>query len=193
VIEQVSGLSYEQFIEQHIIRPLGLGPHQLGFAINDPDRNATGYHKKSALSNLVLGLFLDKSKYMGEPEGKWKPFKDYYVNGAPYGGLIGTADAYVAYVQELLKPETTLISPAHRQLMFTENHTPQWKTNGMCLSWYTGVLNGRRYYTHAGGGGGYYCEIRVYPEMGVGSVIMFNRTGMTDERFLDKVDGHVQA
>lgn len=37
-------------------------------------------------------------------------------------------------------------------------------------------------------GSGYYCEIRIYPEKGIGSVVFFNRTGMTDERFLDKVD-----
>lgn len=27
----------------------------------------------------------------------------------------------------------------------------------------------------------------VYPDKGMGSVIMFNRTGMSDDRFLDKV------
>ncbi len=60
----------------------------------------------------------------------------------------------------------------------------------MCLSWFTGKLNGIQYYTHAGGGGGFYCEIRIYPDPGVGSVVMFNRTGMRDERFLDKLDIH---
>lgn len=191
LIENVSGMSYEKYIEQNIILRLGLGPSQLGFLIPDLQRNAKGYHKKGVFSNLMLGLFLDKSKYMGDPEGVWKPFKDYYVNGAPYGGLIGTADAYVRYVQELLKPDSKLISPEYRKLLFIENHTNNGKASGMCLSWFTGILNGQRYYTHAGGGGGYYCEIRIYPEKGVGSVVMFNRTGMTDERFLNKVDKYL--
>ena len=56
----------------------------------------------------------------------------------------------------------------------------------MCLSWFKGELEGHTYFAHAGGGF-YYCEIRLYPELGTGSVIMFNRTGMTDARFLDKV------
>ena len=72
--------------------------------------------------------------------------------------------------------------------MFTENHTTNNKATGMCLSWFSGQLNGIKYFTHAGGGGGYYCEIRIYPENGIGSVCFFNRTGMSDERFLDKVD-----
>jgi len=58
----------------------------------------------------------------------------------------------------------------------------------MCLSWFRGELAGQEYYMHAGGGGGYYCELRIYPGLGMGSVIMFNRSGMTRENFLDKLD-----
>ena len=73
-------------------------------------------------------------------------------------------------------------------MLFKENHTSNNKATGMCLSWFSGQLNGETYFAHAGGGGGYYCEIRIYPDTGIGSVIMFNRTGMSDERFLDKTD-----
>lgn len=76
-------------------------------------------------------------------------------------------------------------------MLFTENFTNDGKPTGMCLSWFSGQLDGNQYYAHAGGGGGYYCEIRVYPDNGIGSVIMFNRTGMRDERFLDKLDKYV--
>jgi len=57
--------------------------------------------------------------------------------------------------------------------------------NQMCLSWFTGQLNGKHYFAHAGGGG-YCCEIRIYRDLGIGSVIMQNRTGLTNERFLDQ-------
>lgn len=36
--------------------------------------------------------------------------------------------------------------------------------------------------------GGYYAEVRLYPELGLGSVILLNRSGVTDERVLDEVD-----
>ncbi|MBK7650877.1 MAG: hypothetical protein IPJ20_09180 [Flammeovirgaceae bacterium] len=74
---------------------------------------------------------------------------------------------------------------------FVENFTTQGKQTGMCLSWFSGQMDGNKYFAHAGGGGGYYCEIRLYPSNGIGSVIMFNRTGMSDERFLDKLDKYV--
>ncbi len=58
----------------------------------------------------------------------------------------------------------------------------------MTAGWFTGNLNEVKYFTHAGGGGGYYCEMRYYPAKKITSVIMFNRTGIRDERLLDKED-----
>ena len=71
-------------------------------------------------------------------------------------------------------------------MLFQENKTNKGKNTEMCLSWFSGELNGNKYFAHAGDGG-FYCEIRIYPDSKNGSVIFFNRTGMSDERFLDKV------
>ncbi len=125
---------------------------------------------------------------MGKAEGKWKPFNPFYVNGVSYGGLIGTPRSFARYIQQLLNPNGLLLADHYRKMLFIENHTQNGRPTGMCLSWFKGKLNGQNYYMHAGGGGGYYCELRIYPDSGVGSVIFFNRSGMSDERFLDKVD-----
>jgi CubicO group peptidase (beta-lactamase class C family) len=188
MIEKVSGMKYEQYININIILPLGLQSKDLGFRITDLDHHAKGYQKQVSFSNALLGFFIDRLKYMSSKEGKWIPFKPFYVNGASYGGLIGTQDAFVKYIQELLKQDGALLKDDFKKKLFTENHTAAGKATGMCLSWLKGELNGNVYFSHPGGGGGYYCEIRIYPKAGLGSVIMFNRSGMTDERFLDKVD-----
>jgi D-alanyl-D-alanine carboxypeptidase len=188
LIEKVSGMPYEQFITENIFLKLGLLQKDLGFTIQDKNKQATGYHKQFSFSNIILVFFIDKHKYMGKPEGKWKSFNPLYVNGTSYGGLIGTSSAFMKYIQELLKPDCSLITPEYKNLLFIENYTANNKPTGMCLSWFKGRLNDKNYFAHAGGGGGYYCEIRIYPEEGLGSVVMFNRTGMRDERFLDKVD-----
>lgn len=137
---------------------------------------------------ILLGLFLDKAKYMDAPTSKWKPFKKIYVNGVPYGGMIGNAHGFVKYGRQLLKENSELISDEFKQMLFTENKTTDDKNTGMCLSWFKGKLENYEYYTHAGGGGGYYCELRLYPGLKLGSFIIFNRTGFRDERYLDKVD-----
>jgi len=191
LIEKVSGLTYEEYIRVYILKHLGVDKTGLDFTIYDTNRHAKGYHKKYSFSNVILGFLIDKSKFTDKTEGKWNPFKDNYVNGASYGGLIGTSNAFVKYIQELLKPNCKLITDDYKKMLFTENHTNSSKPTGMCLSWFCGKLNGKQYFAHAGGGGGYYCEIRIYPGPGIGSVIMFNRTGMSDERFLDKPDKYI--
>lgn len=188
LIEKIADTTYEQFIEENIFRKIGLQQNDIGFTIANNRENAKGYHMRKSISNIILGFLIDKSKYMNQVEGKWIAFNDFYVNGPSYGGLIGTPDAFAKYLQELLKRNGSLLSEDSKKMLFTENSTRAGKRTGMCLSWFTGKLNDKVYLTHAGGGGGFYCEIRIYPEREVGSVIMFNRTGMRDERFLDKLD-----
>jgi D-alanyl-D-alanine carboxypeptidase len=188
IIENVSGMDYEQYIRDNIIKKLDLLSKDLDFIINDGNKHAKGYVKQASFTNIILEFFIDKSKYMANAEGKWKPFRDYYVNGTSYGGLIGTANAFVKYIQELLRPDCRLITNEYKKLLFTENFTRLNKATGMCVSWFKGELNGKRYFAHAGAGGGYYCEIRIYPDLEIGSVIIFNRTGMKDEHFLNTVD-----
>ena len=188
LIEKISGTTYEDYMEANILRKCGLSPNELSFTISNIATNATGYQKNFSLMNLLLVFFLNKSKFMGKAEGKWRPFKNFYINGPYYGGLIGTAHGFRKYLQQMLLINNTLINEEYRKLLFTENHTTDNKPTGMCLSWFSGHLNSKQYFAHPGGGGGFYCEIRLYPEINKGSVIMFNRTGMSNEKFLDKTD-----
>ena len=125
---------------------------------------------------------------MDQAEGTWRPFKSIHVNGPYYGGLVGKAGAFVKYIQELLRPDSPLVMEKYNKMLFKENFLNNNKATGMCLAWFQGRLNGQTYFAHAGGGGGYYCELRIYPDLGIGSVIFFNRTGLSDERFLNRVD-----
>jgi CubicO group peptidase (beta-lactamase class C family) len=188
LIEGLTGQSYEEYIRNNILNPLSIKPEELGFQMKSAHHKAKGYQKRYSLMNVLLGLFMDKSKFMSTSEGIWKPFQNYLINGTSYGGLIGNADGLRIYIQELLKPNCVLISDEFKRELFTENVTNLNKTTGMALSWFKGTLNEHEYYAHAGGGGGYYCEIRVYLNQNIGSVITFNRTGIKDERFLDKLD-----
>lgn len=188
IVEVVSGMSYEDYVAKNIFDRLALGSAVLGFNIPHEISQAKGYHSNRSLSMLLLNFMMDKTKYMEESVGKWKPFKLYYVNGAPYGGLIGNSQGLVKYGQEMLKENSTLLSESSKELLFNENVDEKGRNTGMCLAWYTGKLAKYRYVTHAGGGGGYYCELRLYPELKAGSFIVFNRSGFSDERYLNKLD-----
>lgn len=191
LVERISGQPYKLFVEENIIKKLDLPMAELAFERTSDMQFAKGYHKAFSFSSFALGLFLNKKKFMGITENGWKLFNNFYVNGTAYGGLIGTPIALVKYIQALLNKDSLLISEKYKHLLFEENILSNGKASGMCLSWFKGQLNGHSYFAHAGGGGGFYCEIRIYPSLGRGSVIFFNRSGMTDERFLDKVDKYL--
>ncbi|MFN8336371.1 MAG: serine hydrolase domain-containing protein [Cyclobacteriaceae bacterium] len=186
LIEKISGLSYETYIEQNIIKRLGLDTASIDFQINF--KNAIGYNKRISFANAFIGWFINKSKFMQPAIGKWKPYNYFYPNGASYAGLIGTPRAFVTYLQALLKHNSVLLSDEFKKQLFSENITNNGKPSGMSLGWFTDQLNGIPYLAHPGGAGGYYCELRIYPEQGVGSVVFFNRTGMSNAKFLDKLD-----
>lgn len=186
LLEKATGIAFEDYIKDHIIRTSGISSDQLSFNIH-PEIHATGYQKWWSFGNVILEFLIDKKKYMEHKEGKWKPFVNFYTNGTSYGGLFGTSKGLIQYAQTLLRPNSPLLNDTLKQLLFQENKI-NGKGTGMAMSWYTGSLKGHKYICHAGGGGGYYVELRLYPELGKGSVILFNRTGMKDERILDQAD-----
>jgi D-alanyl-D-alanine carboxypeptidase len=192
IIERVNGVGYEEYVRMNILEPMGLSPAELGFVL-DPARHATGYHRRRSFSRLLLPLLMDTRTYLKPAQSGWQPFEPFYVNGAAYGGLVGTADGFTRYLQSLLDPATGLISDESRRLLFTGHVLSDGERSGMALSWHLGDLDGHRYATHAGGGGGFYAEIRIYPDLQRGSVLLFNRSGFSDARFLDRVDRHVLA
>ena len=121
IIEAVSGMRYEEYITEYILKPIDIGPESLGFEIHDKALHAKGYQKRISLINCIIGFFLDKKKFMDKAEGKWKPFKFYYLNGPSYGGLIGTPDGFRKYIQALLKKDGRLISDLYKRQLFTEH------------------------------------------------------------------------
>lgn len=188
VIKRVSDQSYQEYIRRNIIDRVRLNHEaKLDFAIPSPESHAKGYIRRWSFMSLVLGFMIDKDRYTENYGGRWIQFKNLYVNGSAYGGIIGNAAGFGNYLQALLKT-SVLISDEYKSKLFTRQRTNDGRETKICLSWFVGNVNGETYFAHAGGGGGYYCEIRMYPKLNRASVIMFNRTGLSDERFLDRID-----
>lgn len=186
LIEGISGKEYQAYITENILSLLPTKEY-IGFDI--PETNhANGYHANTWFQNLLLGFLLNKDTMMYRAGEDWNGFHPFYNNGAPYGGIICAPDALRAYCQELLKNNGKILPKSSIEEMLTEQQTTKGKNTGMTLGWFKGTLNESDYYCHAGGGGGYYSEIRIYPSLGLGSVIMTNSSGMSDKRILDQLD-----
>jgi D-alanyl-D-alanine carboxypeptidase len=182
IIEKVSGVSYSNYMEQPILSQAS------EITFDWPEQNcAEGYHQ-TGFQSFLLGLILDRSKYTNKKKNGYISFKRTRINGLPYGGLNANANGLKTYIQELLKPNSKLLSDSSKTLMFTEANLVSGKKSGHSLGWFTGKTNGHNYVCHAGGGGGYYTELRIYPKLGKASFVLTNSSGFSDKRILDKMD-----
>jgi CubicO group peptidase (beta-lactamase class C family) len=188
VIERVSGQPYVEFVQRQLIQPLGLQDGEtLAFTIARPQAHARGTLKRWGLLDLAFGLFLSRDRFIAARCGAWLQLRDLYVNGAAYGGLIGNARGFARYLQGLLG-RGDYLGAANRALLLSPARGRSGRELGRSLGWPIGRLEGQAYFAHAGGAAGYYCEIRIYAQIGRASVVMFNRSGIRDEHFLDGID-----
>jgi CubicO group peptidase (beta-lactamase class C family) len=187
IIERASGELYEQYMERHILVPLGLSASDASFHIVDPTVHAKGYLARWSAFNLLKGVLLDK-ELIGETSGKWLNIRDHYLNGPAFGGLVATARGVSVFLQDQLKDRSVLLGPQTREQFYTQQSTISNAPVLMTLGWHIGDLDGTRYFYKEGGGGGYHCEMRIYPERGLGTVIMVNETSSSCVRTQDLVD-----
>ena len=189
LIEKVSGHPYVQYVRQQLLAPLHLREGAvIGFDIPQPDAHAHGMLHRFGWLNLVLGLGVDRGRLVEGCAGRWIQFRDHHVNGDAYGGLIGNALGFTRYMQALLTDE--ILAPASRAALFNTESVPGPTRS---VGGFTGRLGQVDWFAHAGGGAGYYSEIRVYPQVRKVSVVMLNRAGIRDERLLDRLDSpHIE-
>lgn len=189
VIARASEKSYSQYLSEHLFQPLNLSASEVGFKIHDKNNHANGYLKQWSFMGLFGRLLVD-AKMLGENESGWRHVKDVYLNGASFGGAIGTARAFAKILQDLLSTNSILLGPAAKQLLYQQQVLSSGTGIDMTLGWHVAELEGIAYYYKEGGGAGFHSEMRIYPQNGLASVIMSNRTSFDSRQILSELDLH---
>lgn len=187
VVERASGQPFPAYVGRHILAPLGIAPRDLGYVVSDPARHAAGYLEKYSMLNLIKGWLIDRD-LVGGSEGRWLRIQDHYPNGPAFGGLIGTARAFGRFLQDQLRAHSVLFNDATRSLFYAQQHTSDGRPIAMTLGWHIGTLSGRRFYFKEGGGGGFHCEMRLYPDAGIATILMTNATTINVTSLLNEAD-----
>jgi D-alanyl-D-alanine carboxypeptidase len=187
VVEKAAGEPFEQFVRREILEPIGLTPDQLGYAITDPGRHATGYLEKYSVLNVLKRWFVDR-EYLDGYDGRWLRIRAHYLNGAAFGGLVGTASGVGVFLQDQLRSVSKILPPRARALFYDRQRTVAGDPVPMTLGWHVRDKASERYYFKEGGGGGFHSMMRLYPDRRVASVIMTNATGFDVARALDQAD-----
>lgn len=187
VVEHVTGRSYQTYMRANILQPLGLSAQEMDFVIPNESRHANGYLAKYSLMNLVKGFVIDR-KFLGNYEGHWLRLKGHYLNGPAFGGLIGTARGFSRFLQDQLRTQSVLFGPETKRLLETQQTDGAGRPIQMTPGWHIGETHGAVYFFKEGGGGGFHCEMRIYPTKGVASVVLVNSTGFDSTGLLNRVD-----
>ena len=187
IVERASGEPFPSYVRQYVLAPLGITPQEVGYVIPDNRDHAKGYLEKFSLMNLGK-RFVIARELIGGYEGRWLHLHDHYVNGAAFGGLVGSARGFGKFLQDQLRSHSVLFADGTRELFYSPQRTQAGTGTPMTLGWHIGAVDGVRYFYKEGGGGGFHSMMRVYPSVGIATVVMTNTTGFNVRAFLDEVD-----
>jgi len=187
VIEVVSGKQYCSYIEGNLTNVLGLSPNEIGCEIINGRNHAKGYLNKYSLFNLAKYFVMDKEIW-GKYEGSWLHINNVYINGPSFGGVISSAKAISRILQDLLKDKSRILSNDMKDQLYAQQKTADGDPVDMTLGWHIGSLSGAKYYFKEGGGAGFHCEMRIYPDMGLASVMIVNKTSLNTKKELSQLD-----
>jgi CubicO group peptidase (beta-lactamase class C family) len=178
LIASSAGQPFCEFVQRELLEPLGMS--HTGFEhAHAPADIATGYWRLSPLGRAALRLLLP-SGIIGQRVGGLVAFRPFYVNGPPYGGLVGDVQDAARFLALHLGDGAVggrrLLSAESAVAMRTLTTKGTKLTTG--LGWWRRheADDGSGLVEHLGGGGAYRNLMRLYPASGQAVVMFGNLT-----------------
>lgn len=205
VIETASGMSYREYLQQEILQPLGIPKEELDTEFDETQpldlSYARGHQERWSFMTGVFRL-LTRRQLWDASAGKWARFQFLCMNGPAYGGIMGTATGYSKFLQDFLKEESNskLFGSSKddgktsiRQRMLWEEQRDA--TGNLMPSTLGGWVrkelsvasdndkstsSTHKYFGKPGGGPGFHSNVRIYPEAGIATVYLCNKTQVSE-------------
>jgi D-alanyl-D-alanine carboxypeptidase len=177
IIEAVSGQSYESYVTEHILQPLGMSRTGFVYSTAMAEHEAAGTLPVVHFYTPLLPTLLDTKALIRERDGKLLWMNRNYIDATPSTGLIGSAQdvgkLMLAYLKQGTLNGQTILHPDSIALL-----TETAPIDGRGLGWAIGDANGHRYLEHMGGGPGFATTMRIYPDLNLGIAILSNGTDL---------------
>ncbi len=159
IVEQMSGVPYERYLEENILRPLGM-------------RHAT------LAQPLPKDLAGDMSKGYQWTAGRLKEHRFEFVPWGPCGGMsVSGADMarfMMAHLNNGALGEARILRPETARLMRTRLSSPYAMTAGMLHGFFPMDWNGEKIYGHGGDTVWFHSLTAMVPERSLGVFVAFN-------------------
>ena len=159
IIANVSGMSYEDYIDKNVLAPLGM----------------TQSSPRQPLPPALAGQMSVGYKY---ENAEFKPQDFELVNFAPAGSMSVTAadmgKFMIAHLQKGAYDDHRILKEETARLMQSRVLSPNPYINGACLGFYEDHVNGRRIIAHGGDTQYFHSEMTLLPEENVGIFVSVN-------------------
>jgi CubicO group peptidase (beta-lactamase class C family) len=181
VIEAVSGRAVEDVISEVVLEPMGMTA--TGYRYRPEAPRATGYVRVPTALVPALRALLPGG-IVGPRVAGYTSLRPFLVNGAAYGGLIGTvsdAARFAAAHAAGASDEHPLLDQADLEAMRAITYLGKRFDHG--IGWFrkpTDATRSPAFVEHYGTGGGFWNAMRIYPEDGLAMVAMANTTAKWD-------------
>lgn len=179
LVERTADQPYEDYVRARILEPLGM---QRTDFVYRPAMKADAARGTVERNSLYHRLFrrVARPELFGTPTEDYATSRLYLVDGAPYGGLVGTAEDLSRFARMHLGGGTLdgqrVLSPEAVAAMQAPQRLNNGKLLDHALGWHSDTIDGERYFNHMGKGGGFRPAVRIYPGLGYGIVVLTNRT-----------------
>ena len=205
VIEAASGQTYQQYMIDHIFKPLGMDQTNWTYTEAMIANEATGSSPSLDFQALLLPLVLEKDKrdaLIREKRDGVLWFNHVYTNQKGPTGPIGpptdTARFIMAYLNEGELDGQRILSAESVATLTNESHilpgnTPEaaeykdYDEMYQGLGWAYVVEGDEFFIAHSGGGPGFAANMRLYPDRDLGMVVLANGTYLPREEIFDLV------
>jgi D-alanyl-D-alanine carboxypeptidase len=181
VIEKVTGMAYEDYIRQYILRPLGMTHTDFLYTrAMEPDE-AAGAHPSVSLMSPLLPIIA--GSFIREVDESHIWMERVYTDQTPSTALIGSvtdaARLITAYLnggvlngQRILSQKSITAMTYEGQIRVRNEDSLNYRRQG--IGWQVYGKGGRWVLTHDGGGPGFSTKMQLYPDENLGLVLFTN-------------------
>ena len=167
IVERVSGISYEDFIETKIIKPLGMNKTAASwYRLKDKSNVIDGH---APYQGKLLPVGLSFGEVANAAGGMYSSITDMskwviaMMNGGKYGENLTQKLFSPAVHRELWTPQTII----------SGGNPASFSSYG--LGWFLSNVNGNFQATHTGGLSGIVTQVTILPDMKLGIIVLTNQ------------------
>jgi len=160
IVQRVSGQDYFDYVDEHIIKPLGM----------------THSTFRQPLPDALAPLMSKGYTVASQPAKKYE-----FVEAAPAGSSsVSAMDMtrfMIAHLQNGKYESVQILKPETAELMHSRQFANLPEMNAMCLGFYEETRNGHRILGHAGDTDYFHSDLHLMPDAQLGFFISYNSAG----------------